>query len=288
MGGALAIFMLLILLIVAFFAWAALRGWLRGSVQAHDERTRDAMMATMNSLDAGQIENPSWANDPDKMQAFTYVIRKLIDRASISEETRKTLFAEEATQQSLMTHAAHMEHSGATFIQQQHGAGEFAIQMAQEFERRKSNDNPISFAAETEAARKKAEVDEALRISIKTFLEMYDQLEEQRRGYYAAAVHILYQGLIDGFGSLDGFMEASDDLQLRFVAKLKTTDEHANRHTEDVAFVYKLSRQFMSSILFLMREERNVYFEKTTLSPELTYGIRRLIEIVKEGEAKMS
>lgn len=278
-----------ILLIVAFFVWAALRGWLRGSVQTHDERARDAMKATLDSLDVGQTENPSWANDPDKMHAFTYGIRILIDRAGISEETRKTLFTEEGTQKCLLTHAAHMERKGAGFIQQQTGAGELATQMAQALERRKDNGNPIDFAGEKEAARKEAELDETLRTPIKEFVEMYDQLESRRRGHYAAAVHIIYGGLIDVFGSLDGFIEASDDLQLRFVAKLKPTDEHTKRHTEDVAFVYKLSRQFVSAVLLLIREERNVFFDEDPQpSPVLAYGIRRLVEISEEGKAEFA
>ncbi|TIU09148.1 MAG: hypothetical protein E5W39_03475 [Mesorhizobium sp.] len=92
------------------------------------------------------------------------------------------------------------------------------------------------------------------------------------------------------FGSLDRFREASDDLQLRFVAKLKPADEHTKRHTEDVAFVYKLSRQFVSAVLLLMREERNVFPDEAAPqpSPALAYGIRRLVEIAEEGKAEES
>lgn len=147
-----AVLIAFILLIVAFFAWVALRGWMRGSAQTHDERSREAMKATLVSLNEGHAESPSWANNPKKMHAFTYGIRKLLDHTGISVEERKALFAEEGTQEGLMTYAAHMERKGASFIQQQLGAGEFATQMAQAFHRRSASSNPIDLAAEKEAA----------------------------------------------------------------------------------------------------------------------------------------
>lgn len=235
-------------------------------------------------MDAGHAESPSWADDPEKMHMFTYGIRKLMDRANVAADTRQMLFAEEETQRFLMTHAAHMERKGGSFTEQQLGAGELAIQMTHALERRKASEASIEREEDT---RREEMLDEALRTPIKQFLDMYDQLEGRRRGYYAAAVHIIYQGVLDVFGTLDGFFETSDDMQLHYVAKLKPPHEHMNRYSEDVVFVHKLSRVFVSSVLLLMLEERKVSFDMATFEPsvELRSWIGRLTEIAEEGRA---
>lgn len=89
MGAPLPFIIVVIVVVVAFFGWAALRGYLRGKVGGYHQNYQESEKAALAKTNAGEIDHPSWSEDNDKMQMFTNAIRKLMDGEDISDEARR-------------------------------------------------------------------------------------------------------------------------------------------------------------------------------------------------------
>ncbi|RWD10464.1 hypothetical protein [Mesorhizobium sp.] len=258
-----------ILIIVAFFGWAALRGILRGKVGSYHQNYRESEKVALAKANAGEADHPSWSADNDKMQTFTHGIRKLMDREGISDEARRTMFQEEHTRELILAHAANMERNGASFVEQQMGSCDLAIKIGKEVD--------LALKSGTRFVPEAEKANQSSMSIIEGFLEEYDRSGELQH-YFAIAVWSICKSLVDKFGGLEGFRSAQEDEQVRFLSFHGDWTKETQQPDGEEAHIENRSLQFVANILLLTVGE-----SEEDRPASLTSAIARMSEIAAKG-----
>jgi len=259
---------LILIAVVGFFAWVAVRGYMRGKAFQYRVNYDQAEKAAVASANAGDSEQPSWWGNADKMELFTNAIKKTMDREGVSAEARRTLFQDEYTRSAVLAHAASMERNDSSFVEQQMGAADLAVKLGKAVDAKLKQG--VKFTSEDAG-------DDTFFEALSDYLRIYDSGSDESQNLHDITMWGLNTAFVQSFGDVDGFRSAPDQKKLKFYELIsKMPDEET--HDGSGISVEMRCRSFVLNILVLSDK-----FPSDQRPQLLTVAIRRWREIADNG-----